>query len=79
MVLDDEDITKVRRDEQGGLSPARREAAEKKREMKIFVASAKRLRKTKDARAFADLLRRAKFEEGSEQWKVAWDYFYEKY
>jgi hypothetical protein len=79
MVLDDEDIKKNRRDEQSGLSPARREAAEKKRQMKIFVESARKLRKTRDARAFAVLLRRVEFQEGSEQWKAAWDYFYERY
>jgi hypothetical protein len=79
MVLDDDDINKNRREEQSGLSPARREAAEKKRQIKIFVESARKLRKTKDARAFAALLRRVEFQEGSAQWKAAWDYFYERY
>ena len=79
MVLDDDEIKKVRRDEQSGLAPARRDAAEKKRQMKVFVESARKLRKAKDARAFAELLRDVEFQEGSEQWKAAWDYFYERF
>ena len=79
MVLDDEDIKRVRREEQSGSAPARREAAEKNRRMKIFVERARRLRKTKDARAFAELLKDVDFQEGSEQWKAAWDYFYERF
>jgi hypothetical protein len=78
MVLDDE-IKKFRRDEQTALAPAQRQAVEKKRVMRIFVDKARRLRKTKDARAFAELLLDVNFQEGSEQWKAAWDYFYERF
>jgi hypothetical protein len=79
MVLDDDEIKKFRRDEQTALAPAQRQAVEKKRVMRIFVDKARRLRKTKDARAFAELLLDVNFQEGSEQWKAAWDYFYERF
>jgi hypothetical protein len=79
MVLDDDEIKKFRRDEQTALAPAQRQAVEKKRVMRIFVDKARRLRKTKDARAFAELLLDVNFQEGSEQWEAAWDYFYERF
>ena len=79
MVLDDDEIKKFRRDEQTALAPAQRQAVEKKRVMRIFVDKARRLRKTKDARAFAELLLDVNFQEGSEQWKAAWDCFYERF
>ena len=76
MGTDDDELEEFRRHEQSGRVAAKREAAEKRRQIKIFSAKAKRIKKASDARAYGELLREAKIREDSQQWKDAWDYFY---
>jgi len=77
MTLDDE-IEEVRTQEQAGTAAAKREAAEKRRQITIFTQKAKRIKKAKDGRAYGELLRAAKIHEDSPEWKDAWKYFYGK-
>jgi hypothetical protein len=77
MAIDDE-IEQARIQEQAGTVAAKREAAEKRRQIRIFSAKAKRIKKANDARAFGELLREAKIREDSSEWKQAWKYFYGK-
>jgi hypothetical protein len=76
MGIDDDELEEFRRLEQSGTVAAKREAAEKRRQIKIFSAKAKRIKKANDARAYGELLREARIREDSQQWKDAWDYFY---
>jgi hypothetical protein len=77
MTIDDE-IEQARIQEQAGTVAAKREAAEKRRQIRIFSAKAKRIKKANDARAFGELLREAKIREDSPEWQQAWKYFYGK-
>jgi hypothetical protein len=74
------EIEKLRLQEQSkaGLSAARRDAAEKEREMRQFLRQAEKIKKARNERAFGDLVRKAGFREDSKQWKFAWDYFYDR-
>jgi hypothetical protein len=81
MVSDDErsdEIEKTRIQEQSGTVAAKREAAEKRRQIRIFSEKAKRVKRAKDARAYGQLLREARIREDSPEWKDAWKYFYGK-
>jgi hypothetical protein len=71
-------IEETRMQEQSGTVAAKREAAEKRRQIRIFSEKAKRIKKAKDARAYGELLREAKIREGSSEWSYAWKYFYGK-
>jgi hypothetical protein len=77
MTTNDE-IEEARIQEQSGAVPAKREAAEKRRQIRIFSEKAIRIRKAKDARAYGELLPEAKIREGSSEWQDAWKYFYGK-
>jgi hypothetical protein len=78
MVIDDDEIEKFRVQEQSRTVAARREAAEKRRQIRIFTEKAKRLKRANDARGYGQLLREAKISEGSPGWKDAWNFFYGK-
>jgi hypothetical protein len=81
MASDDEvndEIEEIRIREQAGTVPAKREAAEKRRQIRIFSAKARRVKRANDARAYGELLREAKIREDSPEWKQAWKYFYGK-
>lgn len=71
-----DEIERVRAQEEGIASAAKREAAEKKRILKLFSEKALRAKKAKDARAYAELLRFLKIAEDSQEWKNAWKFFY---
>jgi hypothetical protein len=71
-----EEIEQVRTQEQGLSSAAKREAAEKRRILKLFSEKALKAKKAKDARAYAELLRSLKIAEDSPEWKNAWKFFY---
>jgi hypothetical protein len=73
-----EGIEEARIQEQAGTVAAKREAAEKARQIGIFSRKAKRIKGAKDARAYGELLREGKIAEGSSEWKDAWKYFYGK-
>ena len=72
MGIDDDELEEFRRHEQSSTVAAKREAAEKRRQIKIFSAKAKRIKKANDARAYGELLREARIREDSQQWKDAW-------
>ncbi len=72
----DKKIEETRLRDQAGTVAAKREAAEKRRQIRIFSVRAMRIKKASDARAFAELLRGAKISDGSPEWKQAWKYFY---
>jgi len=71
-----EDIEKVRRQELGVAGAAKREAAEKRRILRLFSEKALKAKKARDARAYAEQLRLLKIAEDSPEWKNAWDFFY---
>jgi len=71
-----EEIEQVRTQEQGLAGAAKREAAEKRRILKLFSEKALKAKRAKDARAFAEQLRFLKIAEGSPEWKNAWKFFY---
>ena len=71
----DDEIEKSRRDEQTLAAPAKRDAAETQRLKKMFSKMALKAKKAKDARAYAEWLRRLKIREGSDEWKNAWKFF----
>jgi hypothetical protein len=68
-----QEIEQSRTQDQGLASPAKREAAEKRKILKIFSQKAL---KAKDARAYAEQLRLLKISENSVEWKNAWKFFY---
>jgi hypothetical protein len=72
----DGDIEQVRTQEQALASAAKREAAEKKRLLKLFSEKALKAKKAKDARAYAEQLRSLKISEDAAEWKNAWKFFY---
>lgn len=74
-----DEIEEARLQDQAGTAAAKREAAEKRRQIRIFSAKAKRIRKANDQRAYGELLREAKIREDSPEWKFAWDYFYGRF
>jgi hypothetical protein len=69
-------IEQVRAEDQGLASPGKREAAEKRKILKIFSQKALKAKKAKDARAYAEQLRLLKISENSVEWKNAWEFFY---
>jgi len=71
-----DEIERARSQEQKLAGKAKREAAERKRQLKLFSNAALRAIKAKDARAFTELLRYANVRENSPEWKKAWEYFY---
>jgi hypothetical protein len=79
MARDDDEIEEFRVQEQSGTVAAKREAAEKRRQIRIFTEKAKRLKRANDARGYGQLLREAKIAEGSPKWKDAWNFFYGKF
>ncbi len=78
MVLKDDEIEKSRTQDQALTAAAKREAAEKKRLIRILTGSALKAKKSKDARAFAKQLKLGNVSENSPEWKKAWDYFYDR-
>jgi len=76
MAIDDEEIEKSRQQEQAGASAAKREASERRKILRVFSEKALRAKRTKDARAYAEQLRRLKIDENSLEWKKAWEFFY---
>ncbi len=60
-----DEIEQTRMQEQRLTVAAKREAAEKRRQIRIFSEKAKQIKKAKDARAYGELLRGAKIREGS--------------
>jgi len=70
------EIEQVRTQEQGLESAAKREAAEKRKLLKLFSEKALKAKKAKDARAYGELLRSLKIPEDSLEWKNAWKFFY---
>jgi len=71
-----EEIEQVRAQEQGLASAAKREAAEKRKLLRVFSQKALKAKKAKDARAFAEQLRFLKIREDSPEWTSAWKFFY---
>jgi hypothetical protein len=53
----DQTIEETRLRDQAGTVSAKREAAEKRKQIRIFSAKAVRIKKANDARAFGELLR----------------------
>jgi hypothetical protein len=76
MVFDEDEIEKSHGEESSKSAPARRAAAEKRRRTKIYADMALKAKKAKDARAYAEVLRLGNVRENSEEWKIAWKYFY---
>jgi hypothetical protein len=71
-----EEIEQIRAQEQGLASGAKRDAAEKRRILRLFSEKALKAKRAKDARAYAEQLRFLKIAEGSMEWKSAWKFFY---
>jgi hypothetical protein len=79
MVLDDHEIESSRIEEQSGKrSKAKRDAADRQRRQKMIGEILLKAKKLNDARAYEEGLRFGKVSEGSEEWKRAWDYFYDR-
>jgi len=76
MVSKDDEIDVSRLQDQSLGGKARREAAERKRILKIFSKKALQAIEAKDARAYAEQLRLLKISEDPEEWKNAWKLFY---
>jgi hypothetical protein len=76
MVSKDDEIDLSRLQDQSLAGHAKREAAERKRILKIFSKKALQAIKAKDARAYAEQLRLLKISEDSEEWRNAWKLFY---
>lgn len=76
MVLDDDEITQSRAQEQGLKSAAKREAIAKKRLLKLFSEKALQAKRAGDSRAFSEQLRLAGVKEDSPERKRAWKLFY---
>ena len=70
-----DEIERARTQEQGLTSAAKREAAEKRRQLKIFSGKAWQAITANDARAFAEQLRLANVRENSPEWGRAWEFF----
>lgn len=71
-----EEIEQVRAQDEGLESPGKREAAHKRKILKIFSEKALKAKKAKAARAYAEQLRLLKISEDSAEWKNAWKFFY---
>jgi hypothetical protein len=71
-----DEIEQVRAQDQGLASPGKREAAEKRKILKIFSEKALKAKKAKDARAYAEQLRFLQISENSVEWKNAWKFSY---
>ena len=76
MVSKDDEIDVSRLQDQSLAGQAKREAAERKRILKVFSKKALQAIKAKDARAYAEQLRLLKISEDSEEWRNAWKLFY---
>jgi len=76
MAIEDDEIENSRQQEQAGASAAKREAAERRKILKLFCRKALRAKKARDARAYAEQLRLLKVDENSSEWKKAWEFFY---
>ncbi len=76
MAVENDEIEKSRIQEQNLTVAAKREAAERKKLLKIFSEKALKAKRAKDARAYAQQLRLLKIAENSLEWKNAWKFFY---
>jgi hypothetical protein len=76
MAFDEDEIEKSHGQDSSKSTPARRAAAEKRRRTKVYADMALKAKKAKDARAYAEVLRLGNVLEDSEEWKIAWKYFY---
>jgi hypothetical protein len=79
MADEDRELDEIERtcaQEQSLTGKPKREAAERKRLLKVFSQAALRAMKARDARAFTALLRHANVRENSPEWERAWKYFY---
>lgn len=80
MVLKDDDIERSRiQDQAKRPSRIKRAAAEWTGiRRKIIGEKLLRAKQLNDARAYAEILRKAGIKEDSVEWKRAWDYFYDR-
>jgi hypothetical protein len=76
MVFDDDEIERSRTEEQAGSSKAQREAAAKKRTIKLFAAKLKEAKRLKDRHGFERLLELQNVPRRSAAWDALWKYFY---
>jgi hypothetical protein len=76
MTSKDDEIDLSRLQDQSLAGSAKREAAERKRILRIFSKKALQAIRARDARAFAEQLRLLKISEDPEEWKNAWKLFY---
>jgi hypothetical protein len=76
MAKDDDEIEKTRAEDQGLVPKAKRLAAQRVREDKLFARKLGQAKRFNDARAFATLLRLRNVPEDSQEWKNAWKFFY---
>lgn len=74
MVFDEDEIEESRGQESAKSAPARRAAAEKRLRTKIYADMALKAKKAKDALTLRPWLGNVR--ENSEEWKIAWEYFY---
>jgi hypothetical protein len=76
MVFKDDEIKRTRAEEQAGAAKAQRDAAERKRQLKLFEVRLREAKRLKDRRGFERLLELQNVKRQTAAWDALWQYFY---
>ena len=76
MVFKDDEIRRSRATEQAGAGKAQQDAAERRRQLKLFEAKLREAKRLKDRRGFERLLELQNVRRQTAAWDALWEYFY---